>query len=150
MLLRLTPVGRGETIQAWADRSFRRTCGSVANASPHRRPASKTWPRADRLTVSCVRSARVRPHGSTPRATWLRADHVVGRLRQWLGLSCPAPMFRSRRGSGPPLSWRRIRLESAPCRGNGRLGFRATRRPGTCCIDYAKGWAMRIAAICLA
>jgi hypothetical protein len=42
MLLRLTPVGLVETMWAWADRSIRRTCGTSADASPHRRPASNT------------------------------------------------------------------------------------------------------------
>jgi len=42
MLLRLTPVSLVETMRPWADRSIRRTCGSSADASPHRRPASNT------------------------------------------------------------------------------------------------------------
>ena len=149
MLLRLTPVGLVETMWAWADRSIRRTCGSSADASPHRRPVSNTCPSADGLTVSCVRSARVSPHGSPPRATCVSADTVVGRLRQWLGLSCPAPRFLSRSGSGPPLWWRLIRLGSAPCRDSGSVGSRATRRPGTGGIDDATGGSMRSDAICL-
>ena len=58
-------------------------------------------------------------------------------------------MFLLRNGSGKSPSLRLIRLGSAPCSYSGSLGFRATRRTGTCCIDYAKGWSMRIEAICL-